>query len=230
MTTLLHLDSSANRSEESLTRQLSRLFADTWQAVHGSAGYLYRDLAADPVPPIDTAYCRLGRRSEQYGVVPPAKVDALVQSQAEETAWALTQPLITQLVSSDTVVIGAPLYNYSMPASLKAWIDRVSFPGGFADPDSGSSLLSNTRVVVISSRGGAYGPGTPREGWDYELPYLRAYFTHHGVLDRNIHVITAELALAGLVPHLAHLRSQAETSLAAARAGIRRLAGGLCAG
>jgi len=121
-------------------------------------------------------------------------------------------------------VIGAPMYNYSLPASLKAWIDRISFPGAFVDPDTGTSLLANTEVVVISSRGGAYGPGTPRDGWDYELPYLRAYFTNHGVLDRNIRFITAELALADLVPHLAHLRPQAEDSLTAARTEVRAAA------
>lgn len=60
MTSLLHLDSSAHRSEESVSRQLTALFAHTWRTAHGPAGYRYRDLAADPVPPLDTAYS-LGR-------------------------------------------------------------------------------------------------------------------------------------------------------------------------
>ncbi|TCO51419.1 FMN-dependent NADH-azoreductase [Kribbella antiqua] len=200
MTSLLHLDSSANRSDESVTRQLTRLFAETWQCLYGQAGYRYRDLAVEPAPPIDTAYCALGRRSERYGVVPLAKVDALIDNQAEETTWALTRPLIDELVSSQTVLIGAPMYNYTLPAALKAWIDRVSFPGALVDPSSRTRVLRNTKVVIVTSRGGAYGPGTPREGWDYETPYLREYFTKHGV--RDLHVITrrADLGQPGPAP------------------------------
>src|SRR5690349_22305484 len=69
---LLHLDSSANRFGEPVTRELTALFADAWRARHGPAGYRYRDLAADPVPP-DTACCALGRRVERHGLVPPAR-------------------------------------------------------------------------------------------------------------------------------------------------------------
>jgi FMN-dependent NADH-azoreductase len=209
---LLHLDSSANRSDESVTRRLTRLFADRWRSDHGSTEYRYRDLAADPVPPIDTAYCQLGRRSEREGLVPLELVGALVENGAEADAWALTEPLITEVLASSTILIGAPLYNFSLPAALKAWIDRITFPGVLA--------LGDTEVVVITSRGGAYGPGTRREGWDYEVPYLRAYFTNYGVRDDNIRFITAELSLAGLVPRLAHLRPLAEQSLADAISSI----------
>ncbi|MER7247622.1 NAD(P)H-dependent oxidoreductase [Kribbella sp. NPDC000426] len=209
---LLHLDSSANRSHESVTRRLTGLFADRWRAEHDSAEYRYRDLAAEPVPPIDTAYCQLGRRSEREGVVPLDLVGALVESSAEADAWALTEPLIREVLASNTILIGAPLYNFSLPAALKAWVDRITFPGALA--------LRDTEVVVISSRGGAYGPGTPREGWDYELPYLRAYFTNYGVLDDNIRFISAELNLAAVSPHLAHLQPLAEQSLAEAISSI----------
>jgi FMN-dependent NADH-azoreductase len=221
---LLHLDSSANRCGESVSRQLTALFADTWRALHGSAGYRYRDLAADPVPPLDTAYCALGRRMERHGLVPPARVAALAESPAERRQWALTRPLITELLAADTVLIGAPMYNYSIPASLKAWIDRVSFPGAFTDPETGHSLLHGTRVVVITARGGAYGPGTPREAWDFQTPYLRAYFGKQGVVDENMWFVSAEMTLAGLVPHLARFRPFAASSLAAARAEVTALA------
>jgi FMN-dependent NADH-azoreductase len=103
-------------------------------------------------------------------------VAALVESPAEKGEWALTRPLITELLGADTVLIGAPMYNFSVPAALKAWIDRVTFPGAFTDPDTGDSLLHGTTVVVITARGGAYGPGTPRQAWDFHTPYLRAYF------------------------------------------------------
>jgi FMN-dependent NADH-azoreductase len=151
VTSLLHLDSSANCSGESVSRQLTALFADTWRARHGQAGYTYRDLAADPVPPLDTAFCALGRRAERHGLVPLDTVATLARTPAEERAWALTRPLITELLAAGTVLIGAPMYNYSVPASLKAWIDRVSFPGAFTDPVTGDSLLRGTKVVTISA-------------------------------------------------------------------------------
>jgi FMN-dependent NADH-azoreductase len=221
---LLHIDSSANRSAESVSRELTALFADTWRARHGPAGYRYRDLAADPVPPLDTAYCTLGRRVERHGPVPPAGVADLVENPAERRAWEITRPLIAELVAADTVLIGAPMYNYSVSALLKAWIDRVSFPAAFTDPDSGRSLLHHTKVVVVSTRGGAYGPGSPREGWDFQTPYLRAYLSKQGVADENVVLVKAEMTLAGLVTHLARLRPSAAQSLAAARTEVTELA------
>ncbi|KAA6223826.1 NAD(P)H dehydrogenase [Streptomyces albofaciens JCM 4342] len=226
MPTLLHLDSSADRSGGSVSRQLTALFAETWRAAHGpAAGYRHRDLAADPVPPLDTAYCSLGRRVEERGLVPPDGVDALIAHPAERRAWALTRPLVDELRAAGTVLIGAPMYNFSVPAALKAWLDRVRFPGAFTDPGTGEGLLRGTRVVVISSRGGAYGPGTPREGWDFQTPYLRAYFRELGVAEDAVRVVPVELTLAHLVPHVTRFGPPAADSLDAARAEVTALAG-----
>ncbi|MEV1009317.1 NAD(P)H-dependent oxidoreductase [Streptomyces sp. NPDC049881] len=221
---LLHLDASAHRSGESVSRRLTALFAETWRARHGSGAYRYRDLAADPVPPLDTAYCALGRRLERDGLVPLSGVAARTRGPGEEREWARTRPLIAELLAAGTVLIGAPMYNFSVSALLKAWIDRVSFPGVLTDPDTGDSLLRRTKVVVIASRGGAYGPGTPRESWDFQIPYLRAYFGDLGVAEENTRFVTAELTLAGFAPHLARFRGLAEDSLAAARAEVTALA------
>lgn len=218
MTSLLHLDSAAHRSSESVSRQLTALFADLWRRQHPTGGYRYRDLAADPVPPLDTAYCALGRRVEARGLVPLDAVAALAESQAEVRQWALTRPLVDELRSADTVLIGAPMYNHSVPAALKAWIDRVSFPGTFAD-----SPLRDTTVVLVCPRGGTYGPG----GQDFHTPYLRAYFGGHGVAEPNLHLVTAELTVAGFVPQLAGSRQAAARSLAAARARVTALAAAL---
>jgi FMN-dependent NADH-azoreductase len=224
MTTLLHLDSSANHSGASVTRQLTALFAQAWQARHGCAGYRYRDLAAEPAPPVSTAYCQLGRRVEGHGLVALDKVAALAESPAEELQWALTLPLIEEVRAAGVIVIGAPMYNLSVPALLKAWIDRVTFPGGFMDADSGSSVLSETRVVIVAARGGAYGPGMPGHGLDFQLPYLRAYFRKQGVPETGIHVVAAELTIAGLLPSMASRQPLAERSLAQARAAVTDLA------
>lgn len=221
---LLHLDSSANRTDESISRQLTALFADRWRTSHPGAGYRYRDLVAEPVAPLDSAYCELGRRLERDGPVPPTAVSALTVGPAERRQWALTLPLVTEVLAADIVLIGAPMYNFGVPASLKAWIDRVSFPGAFIDPRTGQRLLRDTRVVVVTSRGGAYGPGTARHACDFETTYLRAYLVKQGVSEHHIHVVTAELTLAGLVPRLARFRAQATGSLIAARAELTALA------
>ncbi|MBJ3806618.1 FMN-dependent NADH-azoreductase [Streptomyces flavofungini] len=221
---LLHLDSSADRRGESVTRTLTGLFARSWRERYGDAGYRYRDLAAEPVPLVGSGYVALGTRTERQGAVPLAKVAALAEGADEEREWALTLPLVAELRAAGTVLIGVPMYNFGVPAALKAWIDRVSFPGAFTDPDSGRPHLGGTRVVVVAACGGGYGPGTPRADCDFQVPYLRAYFGELGVAEGELHIVRAELTRAGDIPALAPFRDLAVDSLAAARAAVTELA------
>ena len=78
--------------------------------------------------------------------------------------------------------------------------------------------------MVVTARGGAYGPGSPREGCDFQVPYLRAYFRKQRVAGKNVHVVTAELTLAGVLPHLARFQPHGARSQAAARAEVATLA------
>ncbi|WP_242908327.1 FMN-dependent NADH-azoreductase [Actinomadura terrae] len=208
--TLLHLDSS--HSSDSVTRRLTRIFADAWTASNGHAGYRRRNLAADPVAPITAAYCTLGRRVESHGLVPPEKVAALVEGPAEQREWDLTLPLIKEVHAADTLLLGVPMYNFSVPASLKAWIDRITFPGAYME-----DRLRGTRAVVVTARGGAYGPGTPNEALDFQEPYLRAYFGRLGLNEDGIHFVHAEMTLTDIVPHLARFKKLTADSLAAAQ-------------
>jgi FMN-dependent NADH-azoreductase len=221
---LLHLDSS--HSADSVTRKLTTLFGTMWQQAHPAAEYRYRDLLADPIDPISPAYVALGTRVERHGIVAPAKVSALVRSPGEEREWALTLPLIEEILTADTLLLGVPMYNFSVPATLKAWIDRVTFPGAYIQPDSGEHLLKGTRVVVISARGGGYGPGTPRERFDFQEPYLRAYFENLGVCASDLTFVHAEMTRSGDIPALAQFQDFAVQSLAAARSTVLRLATG----
>jgi FMN-dependent NADH-azoreductase len=216
VTSLLHLDSSASPLDESVSRQLTRRFADTWRAQPGTGGYTYRDLAAEPVPPIGPAYASLGRRVQSHGVVPPGDVPE------EHHEWTLTRPLITELLTADTVLLGVPMYNFSIPAALKTWIDRVTFPGAFVDPDTGHNLLRDKHIVVVMARGGGYGPGTPRADFDFQTPYLRAYFTNLGV--ENVSLVEAELTRAAAMPDLTAFIPLATASLAAAHTTLDTLA------
>ncbi|MEV4456865.1 NAD(P)H-dependent oxidoreductase [Microbispora sp. NPDC049633] len=223
-TSLLHLDSSAGDHGDSVTRRLTARYADIWRGLHGPAGYRYRDLAAEPVPLVSPAFVSLGVRVERHGSVPLPKVAELAEGPAEEREWALTLPLITEVRAAGTVLIGVPMYNFSVPASLKAWIDRVTFPGAFLDDGTGDRLLRRTTVVVVTARGGCYAPGTPREDFDFQTPYLRAYFTDLGVAPENLHFVHAEMTRAADVPALAHFTPLAADSLAAARTAVSELA------
>ncbi|MFI5644838.1 FMN-dependent NADH-azoreductase [Kitasatospora sp. NPDC051705] len=223
-TTLLHLDSSTGAGD-SVSRALTARFAAAWRARHGTAGrHRHRDLAADPVPVVRAAYESLGRRAGARGALPPDAVAALVQGAGEEREWALTRPLVEELRAADTLLLGAPMYNFTVSAGLKAWIDRVTFPGVLHDPGTGEALLRDTRVVVVATRGGGYGPGTPREHCDFQVPYLRAHFGNLGVAAENLHVVVAELTRAADDPALAGLRPLAARSLADAGARLDALA------
>lgn len=176
------------------------------------------------MPLVAPAYCALGQRVERYGVIPPTRVAALAEGAAEKREWALTLPLITELLAADTVLVGVPMYNFSVPASLKAWIDRVTFPGAFTDPTTGNSLLNGTRVVVVTARGGGYGPGTPREAFDFQAPYLQIYFGSLGAAEEDLCFVHAEMTRAGDVPELIRFQALAASSLTAARAAVTALA------
>ncbi|MEO6082067.1 MAG: NAD(P)H-dependent oxidoreductase [Umezawaea sp.] len=215
---LLHLDSS--HSGNSVSKHLTSLYADTWRERHGAAGYRYRDVAADPVPLIGPAYSALHRRLEGHGPVPLGGVAELVGNAAEECEWALTLPLVAELLAADTVLLGVPVHNLSVPASLKAWIDRVTVPGVFSDPVTGESLLRDTAVVVVTARGGR------RPGLDFQEPYLRAYFASLGVPEANLRFVHVEMTRAPDVPRPSRFQALGTESLAAARAAVVELADG----
>ncbi|MBO8191291.1 NAD(P)H-dependent oxidoreductase [Streptomyces oryzae] len=226
---LLRVDASVSPADTSVSRQLTALFADRWRQHHGDAGYRHRDLAAAPVPLVTADYARFGYWVERHGTVPVDRVAGLVRDAADEHVWRTTRPLVEEVLAADVLLLGVPMYNLTVPAALMAWIDRISFPGALLDPETGRSRLRDKHVVVVGARGGGYGPGAPREGLDFQVPYLRGYFTDRGVPEENLHVVTAELTRARDVPKMAPLRTRAAESLAAAREGVLELAARLIA-
>jgi FMN-dependent NADH-azoreductase len=82
--------------------------------------------------------------------------------------------LIDEIKRADTILLGLPLYNFGPPSTVKAWVDHIVAPALSIDAETGAGLLGDTDFVVLASRGGGYGPGTPREGWDHnEAPARR---------------------------------------------------------
>jgi FMN-dependent NADH-azoreductase len=227
MTILLHLDASANRSSESITRALSARFATAWLAADPTSEHRYRDLYLDPVPALTTEFCLLGRRVEQHRPTGRDGIDALTASDAERDDWRITRALIDDVIDADTILLGCPMYNFSVPAALKGWIDRITFPGVYRHPLDGTDVLARTNVVVVAACGGGYGPGAPNAELDFHVPYLRAYFGKIGIPADQLHVIRAELTLAELAPQLAHLRSIAAASMETAIEDVDRLAADL---
>ena len=199
---LLHIDSSA-RTTDSISRQLTAAFTTHWKHSNPAGVVTYRDLGNTPVPHISEA-------TTAAMFIPP-----IARNPAQVLATALQEDLIAELAAADTVVIGVPMYNFGIPSALKAWIDHVVVFGRTI----GQGLFDGTRVIVATSRGGAYGPGTPREHSDYQEPYLRAILSLVGLT--NITFVHAEMrAAADGDPSLAHFVPFATDSLTAAQAMI----------
>ena len=175
---ILHIDSSVT-GEKSVSRPLSQEAAEKLKTLNPGAEYVYRDLTKNTLRHY-TAVLRI------YG-------DNLDQVTPEQKAELETgKEILAEFLAADTVLIGAPMYNFNIPSQLKAWIDLIAVPGvtfkyGANGPEG---QCGGKKVVIISSRGGIYGPGSPFEANDFQEKYLRAIFGFLGVTD--ITVITAE--------------------------------------
>jgi FMN-dependent NADH-azoreductase len=130
------------------------------------------------------------------------------------------QQLCGELLAADVVLVGAPMYNWSVPSTLKAWIDWIHVPGLTAPGGPGEAApLGGKPIVVASGRGLAYGPGT--DSTDHEMAALQQLFA--GSMQMTVYPVLAELTLAGRVPDLASRAADGAASLDAAEAEIDRL-------
>jgi FMN-dependent NADH-azoreductase len=211
MATLLHIDSSALH-EPSVSREVTAVFRKEWEDQHPDGTVVYRDLAADPLPHL-TADGIVG------ALTPP---EARTAAQAE--AFALRVALAEELENADAVLIGTPMYNFTVPSALKAWIDQVVIPGRTAgDPGT----VAGKPVTVVAARGGGYGAGTPREQYEFLTRYLDKALT--GLLAVEVDFIVPELTLARVNPQMAGLIDAADASRAKAREDARTKAKTLAA-
>ncbi len=198
---ILHLDSSI-LGQGSVSRLLSAEIVDRLKAENPAAGVTYRDLAASPVPHLSGAYLAAGAQpADQRTAEAQADLD-------------LGAAIMDEFLSADIVVIGAPMYNFSVSSQLKAWIDRVAVKGKtFNYSEKGpEGLAGGKKVIIASSRGGIYSSG-PGAAIDHQEPYLRAVFSFFGITDLDY--IRAEGVNYG--------PEQREQAIGAARAGIEVL-------
>ncbi|MGH8353688.1 MAG: FMN-dependent NADH-azoreductase [Pseudomonas sp.] len=186
---LLHLDSSI-LGDSSASRQLSRAVVEAWQAAEPSARVSYRDLASD-------ALSHLSAASLVAAGTPAELRDAAQKHEAE-----LGESTLNEFLAADAIVIGAPMYNFTVPTQLKAWIDRVAVAGKtFTYDENGpKGLAGGKRVMIVSTAGGIHA-GQP-SGVAHE-DYLQFVLRFLGISD--IEVVRAQGLAYGEEPRAAAL-------------------------
>jgi FMN-dependent NADH-azoreductase len=206
---LLHLDASI-RPTGSSSRVLSAAFAQEWQGANPDGGYRYRDLATAPVP-------HLTHTVREYRLDPGGRHPDV--SEAERRS---SDEIVDDLRWATTVLMGTPMYNYSVPSTVKAWLDHFIVPAYLVELVGAAAPLRGKSVVVVTARGNAYSPGMGRADRDLQEPYLRAIFAAVGI--ENIAFVHAELTMAKELPALSSYRPLADQSMESALAEAKRLA------
>ena len=194
MSNVLVIESSA-RQQGSVSRQLTEHFIARWQAAHPADQVQVRDLAVDQVPHLDANL--LG------GWMAPADQHSL----AEQAALALSNALTDEVLAADVLVLAAPMYNFAIPSTLKAWLDHVLRAGvTFKYSETGpQGLLTGKRAFVLTARGGIYAGGN----MDHQEPYLRQVLAFIGIHDVSfIHAEGLNLGADFMEKGLAEAKAQ----------------------
>ncbi|MER7699980.1 MULTISPECIES: NAD(P)H-dependent oxidoreductase [unclassified Streptomyces] len=187
--TLLRIDASI-LGPISASKELADLVLAEWAAGRPGERVVTRHLATDPLPAdawaitVDAAHnTPEGRRSAE-----------------QEAAGALAKELYDEVVSADAVLLAFPLYNWGVSAHVKNWIDLVIAGAVVAGGTAGDRVLDGKPVVLVTTRGGNYSKGTPKEGWDHSTPYLRRVLAD--AWGAELTVVEREFTLVGIKPEL----------------------------
>ena len=172
MSTLLHIEASP-RTARSHSRKLGLEYAAAWQSAHTGSRVVTHDLVSEPPPFV----------SEDWTAA--AYNDPAKRSAAERSAIAVSDRYIDELLTADEILISTPIYNLSIPAALKAWIDQiVRFGRTFVRGATGfDGLVKGKKVTVVVASGSDFRPGKPGGAYNHIEPYLRAILGFVGVTD-----------------------------------------------
>jgi FMN-dependent NADH-azoreductase len=193
---ILHIDASASDSAASHTRRLSSGLVEQLKTVNPGATIVYRDLVADQLPHVDMTI-RHAWTAENAG-----------DTKLAET-MSRSKALVDELKAADVVVVGSPMYNFTVPSTLKAWVDHVAIAGQtFSYTAEGPRGLLSGKVYLVLSSGGIYSQG-PFAAYDHLSAYLKAIFNFLGILD--VEVIRAEGVAYGPEQDQAAMASAAQT-------------------
>ncbi|MDE5444747.1 FMN-dependent NADH-azoreductase [Bradyrhizobium sp. CSA207] len=198
---LLHIDSSV-LGPHSVSRQVSAAIVDRMRQATPALDIVYRDLTQTPLAHLSGPHLAAAQ-----GAPAPAELGPDLAASAAA---------LDEFLAADIVVIGAPMYNFTIPSQLKAWIDRIAVRGKTFSygPNGPQGLAGGKRVIIAISRGGYYGEGSPAAALEHLETYLRSVFGFIGI---NPEFITAdgiqvgpehrEKALAGALHAAASLRA-----------------------
>ncbi|HEY5850964.1 MAG TPA: NAD(P)H-dependent oxidoreductase [Lysobacter sp.] len=197
---ILHVDSSILGSQ-SVSRKISAASVQRLLSIAPGATVVYRDLAVNPVPQFSPEV-----------VLGAAGAGETLSSNPDLVAL---QDVLGEVLDADIIVIGAPMYNFSIPSQLKSWLDAIVVPGKtFRYSATGvDGLLGGKRVIVASARGGVYEPESPAAGAEHQESLLQSLLGFLGI--RDIEIVRAEGVRMG--------QEQAATAIASALARAGRL-------
>ena len=175
MSTLLHVDASP-RGSQSISRQLSAAAVSAWKEKNPDGKVIERDLTTTELTFVDLNWI-LGSFS-----TPDQQTDV------HKSALAISDKLIEELLQADHIVIGTPMYNFAVPAVLKAWIDHIvragkTFKYGSTGPEG---LVKGRKATVAIASAGAYETGSVMEAYNHEKPYLQFILGFMGITDVNV--------------------------------------------
>jgi FMN-dependent NADH-azoreductase len=166
---LLHIDTSI-LGQNSISRQLTAILVERVRAIHPGIEVRHTDLSTDPLGHLCAAHLAAGQ-----GATPesPAVIRDLERGRAA----------LEDFLAADIIVLGAPMYNFSIASQLKAWIDRICVAGKtFRYTEQGpEGLAVGKKVIIASSRGGFYGPDSPAAALEHQESYLRGIFGSLGI-------------------------------------------------
>ncbi|WP_421590840.1 FMN-dependent NADH-azoreductase [Shinella sp. M27] len=175
---VLHIDSGI-LGDHSVSRRLTAAVAAQIKAEQSGATVTYRDLVSNPLPHLSGAHLMAANAA-------PDQVDTQIAAELAES-----KVVLEEFLAADTIILGVPMYNFSLPSQLKAWIDRVAVAGKtFRYTAEGpEGLAKGKKIIIVSTRGGHYSAG-PAAVMDHQESYLRAVLGFLGVTD--IEIVRAE--------------------------------------
>jgi FMN-dependent NADH-azoreductase len=172
MSSLLSIEVSP-RFDYSASRRLTSQFIGKWKAEHSGGQVVVRDLARTNLPFVDLPW--IGG-----AFTPPDQ-----HSPESATAIKVSNDLVSELMAADHIVIGTPMYNFNIPAALKAYIDHIVRVGLTVDANN-KGMVKGKKVTVILASNGDYSLGAPYESYNFASPYLRTILGFIGLIDVNI--------------------------------------------
>ena len=198
---MFRLDASI-RTEGSHSRQIADIVQQEWRNAHPADPVINREIWIDPLPSNAWGTAVFARSTPEED-----------RSPEQREAVALAATLTDELAAADALLFAVPLYNFGVSQHFKTWVDLV-----VTDPrmSAGSDpIIAGRPAVLATVHGGAYGPGTPREGWDHATGWMRRILEDVWKLD--LRVVESEFTLVGVNPQLdqfkelaAQMRSEAE--------------------